>query len=119
MLVNINLFFGSLLYAAIKSRPDIAYVVNQASRKCEHPTTIDDKALLMILQYLKVTIHKSIHYNGKNKLVGFQMLTMQMTKLQEDQLVVIYFNLVIVLFHRNLKFKEMLLFPLLKLNLLV
>jgi len=27
----------------------------------------------MILQYLKSTIHKSIHYNGKikNKLVGF------------------------------------------------
>jgi len=62
---------GSLLYVAIKSRPDITYAVNQASRNCEHPTTIDYKALLMILQYLKVTIHKSIHYNGKNKLVGF------------------------------------------------
>ena len=47
------------------------------------------------------------------------MQTMQMTKLQEDQLVVIYFYLVIVLFHGNLKFKEMLLFTLLKLNLLV
>jgi len=53
-----------------------------------------------------------------NKL-DFQMQTMQMTKLQEDQLVVIYFYLVIVLFHGNLKFKEMLLFTLLKLNLLV
>jgi len=25
----------------------------------------------MILQHLKSTIHKSIYYNGKNKLVGF------------------------------------------------
>jgi len=62
---------GSLLYIAIKSRPDITYAVNQASRNCEHPTTIDYKALLLILQYLKSTINKSIYYNGKNRLVGF------------------------------------------------
>jgi len=56
---------SSLLYVAVKSRPDIAYAINQASKNCEHPTTIDYKALLMILQYLKVTIHKSIHYKWK------------------------------------------------------
>ena len=48
---------GSLLYIVIKSRPDIAYAVNQASRNCEQPTTIDYKALLLILQYLKSTIN--------------------------------------------------------------
>jgi len=37
---------GSLLYVAIKSRPDITYAVNQALRNGEHPTTIDYKALL-------------------------------------------------------------------------
>jgi len=40
---------GSLLYVAVKSRPDITYAVNQTSRNCEHPTILDYKALLMIL----------------------------------------------------------------------
>jgi len=61
----------SLLYIAIKSRPDLTYAVNQASRNCKQPTTIDYKALLLILQYLKSTINKSIYYNRKNRLVGF------------------------------------------------
>jgi len=29
---------GTLLYIAVKSRPDIAFAFNQASRECENPT---------------------------------------------------------------------------------
>ena len=71
MLENTNHFQVHYYILPIKSRPDITYAVNQASRNCEHPTTIDYKALLLILQYLKSTINKSIYYNGKNRLVGF------------------------------------------------
>jgi len=73
MLENINYYLGSLLYIDVKSIPDISYTVNQASRNCENPKTVDHKALLMILQYFKSTILKSIYYNGKKKrkLVGF------------------------------------------------
>ena len=58
---------GSVLYFSLKSQLDILYTINQVSKNCEHPTTIDYKTLLMILQYLKSTIHKSIYF----KLVGF------------------------------------------------
>jgi len=44
---------GSLLYIAIKSRPGhYTYAVNQASRNCENPITIDYIALLMILHFI-------------------------------------------------------------------
>jgi len=72
--IDINKYkslLGSLLYIAVKSRPDISYAVNQAARICEEPTLVDYNALLTILQYLKSTKEKSIHYNGKNKLVGY------------------------------------------------
>jgi len=72
--VDANIYkslLGSLLYVSIKTRPDIAFAVNQAARHAENPTEIDYKALLTILQYLKSTKDKSIHYNGDCKLVGY------------------------------------------------
>jgi len=39
---------GLLIYISVKSRPDIAYAVNQASRHNENPTLVSYKALLMI-----------------------------------------------------------------------
>jgi len=62
---------GALLYIAIKSRPDIAFAVNQASRFCENPTEVDYKALLQILQYLKGTKTNSIYYNRNNNFRGY------------------------------------------------
>jgi len=72
--IDINVYkslLGSLLYISVKTRPDIAFAVNQASRYAEAPTEIDYKSLLTILQYLKSTKDKSIYYNGDNQLVGF------------------------------------------------
>ena len=106
-------------YIAIKFRPDIAYAFNQASRNCEQPTTIDYKALLLILQYLKSTINKSIYYNRKIDQLDFQMLITLMMKPLEDLLVDIYSYLEMDQFPGNHKFKEMLHYQQLKLNLLV
>jgi len=62
---------GSLLYISVKTRPDIAYAVNQASRHSEDPREVDFKALLMILQYLKCTKDKSIEYKKSSTFTGY------------------------------------------------
>lgn len=62
---------GSLLYVAIKTRPDIAFAVNQASRYYEQPKEINYKSLMMILQYLNSTKDKLVHNNGETKLIGY------------------------------------------------
>eukprot|EP00833_Pecoramyces_ruminatium_P010518 jgi/Orpsp1_1/1184550/evm.model.c7180000089992.1 len=72
--VNVNKFkslLGSLLYISIKTRPDIAYAVNQASRHSEEPREIDYRALMTILQYLKSTKDKSIIYDGSRNFTGY------------------------------------------------
>eukprot|EP00833_Pecoramyces_ruminatium_P017312 jgi/Orpsp1_1/1191344/evm.model.d7180000085092.1 len=72
--VDVNKFkslLGSLLYIAIKTRPDIAFAVNQASRHSENPKEVDYMALLKILQYLKFTKNKSIAYNGEQNFLGY------------------------------------------------
>jgi len=62
---------GALLYIATKTRPDIAFSVNQLSRNCENPKRVDYDSAMMTLQYLKSTINKSIYYNGSKNLVGY------------------------------------------------
>ena len=44
------------------------FSVSEASRICENPTEADYKNLMNIIQYLKGTKNKSIHYNKNNKL---------------------------------------------------
>ena len=46
---------GSLLYIAKTTRPDIAFSVNKASRKCENPNKSDWKRVINILKYLNST----------------------------------------------------------------
>jgi len=51
-LVNVGEYkslLGALLYIAVKSRPDISFEVNQASRNCENPTEADYGLLMHIL----------------------------------------------------------------------
>jgi hypothetical protein len=62
---------GALLYIAVKSRHDISFAVNQASRNCENPIEADYGSLMYILQYLKGTINKSICYNKRNRFIGY------------------------------------------------
>jgi len=47
------------------------FSVSEASRICENPTEADYKNLMNILQYLKGTKNKSIHYNKNNKFIGY------------------------------------------------
>jgi murein tripeptide amidase MpaA len=47
------------------------FSVSEASRICENPTEADYKNLMNILQYLKGTKNKSIHYNKDNKFIGY------------------------------------------------
>ena len=54
---------GELLFISTKTRPDIAFAVNQA-RHSEYPKEVDLKSAHMILQYLNSTKEKSIHYKG-------------------------------------------------------
>jgi hypothetical protein len=62
---------GSLLYVSTKTRPDIAFAVNQAARFSENPTKADLNGGIQILKYLKSTKDYSIHYNGKKILRAY------------------------------------------------
>jgi len=76
-LVNVGEYkslLGTLLYITVKSRSDIFFAVNQASRNCENPTEVDYRSLIHILQYLKGTINKSICYNKRNRFIGYSDL---------------------------------------------
>ena len=53
---------GELLFIDTKTRPDIAFAVNQAARHSENLREVDLKSAYMILQYLNSTKEKSIHY---------------------------------------------------------
>ena len=57
---------GSLTYAAIGSRPDIAYAVNKLSKYNSNPDKSHFTATKHILHYLKKTKDKCILYQGKS-----------------------------------------------------
>lgn len=54
---------GSLMYAAINTRIDIAYAVGKVSRKVAEPTEDDWKAVKRIFRYLKDKKQLAITYN--------------------------------------------------------
>ena len=47
------------------------FSVSEASRICENPIEVDYKKFINILQYLKGTKNKSIHYNKNNKFIRY------------------------------------------------
>ncbi len=53
---------GSLLYAAIGTRPDIAHAVGVVSKFCASPTEAHLTSVKRIVRYLKGTINKILHY---------------------------------------------------------
>ena len=58
---------GSLLYASITARPDIAYITNQLARYQENPGVGHWKAALRVLSYLKRTKKLKIVYKRVQK----------------------------------------------------
>lgn len=63
---------GSLMYLAVNSRPDIAYVISYLSQFNTKFTSEHWKAAKRVLQYLKGTIDYSLIYrNDDKKIVGY------------------------------------------------
>ena len=63
---------GSLLFAAIVSRPDIAFAVSKAAKFVQEPGPEHWKAVKRIFRYLKKTMDSCISYaNGSCKVTGF------------------------------------------------
>src|SRR5271155_6287427 len=60
---NYASLIGSLMYAAIATRPDIAYVVNRLASFTANPTLSHWNAAKRIMRYLKVTINYGITYS--------------------------------------------------------
>jgi transposase InsO family protein len=55
---------GSLMYAAITIRPDIAYIVNQLAQFCEDPGEKHWQAAKKVLRYLSATRRFGISFSG-------------------------------------------------------
>ena len=53
---------GSLLYAAIVTRPDVAQAVGVVSKFCSKPTEAHVTAVKRILRYLKGTLNLAIKF---------------------------------------------------------
>jgi hypothetical protein len=64
---------GSLIYASVISRPDIAYAVSKVGQHMANPTAADMVSVKRILRYLRGTIHYTLVYrkNGSTELVGY------------------------------------------------
>ena len=65
---------GTLLYASIRTRPDIAFAVTRLSRYNANPTDEHHRYAQYILKkYLKGTIKTHIHYDGSShaRLIGY------------------------------------------------
>ena len=64
---------GTLLYASIGTRPDIAFAVTRLSRYNANPTDEHHRYAQYILKYLKGTIKTHIHYDGSSHagLIGY------------------------------------------------
>jgi hypothetical protein len=66
---------GGLMFAAICTRPDIAFAVTRLARYCANPTEAHYAAAKRILRYLKGTVNYRITYTGTTErdpqLVGY------------------------------------------------
>ena len=56
---------GSLMYAMLATRPDLAQTIQQISQFSQKPTKIHEKAVKHALRYLNGTIDQGITYDGK------------------------------------------------------
>lgn len=64
---------GSLMFAAVASRPDIMYAVANVSRFMSNPSLEHWQAVKMILRYIKDTLNVGIEYHsvGEVQLTGY------------------------------------------------
>ena len=62
---------GSLLYAAVATRPDICETVSRLCRTMHAPNTVDMKKAVRCLRYLKGTADLGITYSGEDGLICY------------------------------------------------
>jgi hypothetical protein len=62
---------GSLLYAAVATRPDITETVSRLCRMMKAPTTTDMKKAVRCLRYLKGTSTMGIQFTASAGLIGY------------------------------------------------
>ena len=63
---------GSLMYAMLGTRPDIAYAVSLVSRYAANPTPAHWNAVIRIFRYLRGTVHYELVYKGSlQDLIGY------------------------------------------------
>jgi hypothetical protein len=62
---------GSLMYAMLGTRPDIAYAVGATSRYCSNPGPSHWVAVKRIFRYLKGTMNHELEYKGQGQLIGY------------------------------------------------
>src|SRR5947207_13661150 len=55
---------GSLMYAMLATRPDLAQSIQQISQFSQNPTKTHEKAAKQALRYINGTIDEGITYNG-------------------------------------------------------
>lgn len=58
-------YVGTLMYAMLGTRPDIAYAVSSVSRHASNPTEAHMKAVKRIFSYLRGTIDLQLTYRGE------------------------------------------------------
>jgi len=58
---------GSLMYAMVCTRPDIAYSMSLVSRFMSNPGKVHWQALKWILRYIKGSLGKGLIYSGADK----------------------------------------------------
>ena len=64
---------GSIMYAAIHTRPDIAFAVGKLSQYLSDPARHHGQALKHLLRYIRSTVNKGITYgiSGSHKLIEY------------------------------------------------
>jgi hypothetical protein len=63
---------GSLMYAMLGTRPDLAYAVSVISRFSSNPTTAHMSAVKRVFRYIQQTIHMGLVFRGQiQPLVGY------------------------------------------------
>lgn len=69
---NYQAMVGSIMFAMIESRPDIAFATSMASRFAKNPSKAHIEAVKMIIRYLHTTKTRGIVYGeGDSKVIGY------------------------------------------------